>query len=237
MNQARFFKALPRLTLEHPKARWVFLTLTVENPRIEDLGDTLTLMNRAWQRLKDRKEFRPVLGWARATEVTKPADERYAHPHFHVLLMVPPSWFTRHYVKQARFRELWAECLGVDYLPQVRIETVKSRRAPGADGDPSQALGQAIAETFKYSTKPADMVSSEAWFLELTRQTHRRRFLACGGALKDVLKAAEESDRDLVGEGEDDDDDGSRLAFSWRDTDRHYRRSPKADRSPYPSDS
>ncbi|MDI5829362.1 protein rep, partial [Salmonella enterica subsp. enterica serovar Kentucky] len=42
------------------------------------------------------------------------------------------------------------------------------------------------AETLKYSTKPADMVADPEWFLELTRQTHKRRFVATGGALKDV---------------------------------------------------
>ena len=46
----------------------------------------------------------------------------------------------------------------------------------------------AVAETLKYSTKPADMVADPEWFLELTRQTHKRRFVATGGALKDVLK-------------------------------------------------
>ncbi|WP_176687188.1 protein rep, partial [Escherichia coli] len=36
--------------------------------------------------------------------------------------------------------------------------------------------------TLKYSTKPADMVADPEWFLELTRQTHKRRFVATGGA-------------------------------------------------------
>ncbi|MDI5568585.1 protein rep, partial [Salmonella enterica subsp. enterica serovar Kentucky] len=39
----------------------------------------------------------------------------------------------------------------------------------------------AVAETLKYSTKPADMVADPEWFLELTRQTHKRRFVATGG--------------------------------------------------------
>ena len=42
----------------------------------------------------------------------------------------------------------------------------------------------AVAETLKYSTKPADMVADPEWFLELTRQTHKRRFVATGGALR-----------------------------------------------------
>ncbi|OOJ78322.1 replication protein, partial [Escherichia coli] len=56
----------------------------------------------------------------------------------------------------------------------------------------------AVAETLKYSTKPADMVADPEWFLELTRQTHKRRFVATGGALKDVLKLDQETDADMV---------------------------------------
>ena len=41
----------------------MFLTLTVRNCAIEELGETLSRMNTAFQRLKDRKEFRPVQGW------------------------------------------------------------------------------------------------------------------------------------------------------------------------------
>ena len=61
MWQARFYQFLPKLVTEHPKARWLFLTLTVRNCPVTELGDTLTAMNAAWQRLKDRKEFRPYL--------------------------------------------------------------------------------------------------------------------------------------------------------------------------------
>ncbi|MDI5568725.1 protein rep, partial [Salmonella enterica subsp. enterica serovar Kentucky] len=44
-------------------------------------------------RMKDRKEFKPVQGWIRTTEVTRGRDGS-AHPHFHTLMMVPPSMFT-----------------------------------------------------------------------------------------------------------------------------------------------
>ena len=52
----------------------MFLTLTVRNCAIEELGETLSRMNTAFQRLKDRKEFRPVQGWIRTTEVTRGSD-------------------------------------------------------------------------------------------------------------------------------------------------------------------
>ncbi|MDK6280879.1 protein rep, partial [Escherichia coli] len=74
MWQARFYQSLPKIVAEYPDARWLFLTLTVRNCPITELGDTLTVMNAAFQRLKDRKEFRGVLGWVRTTEVTRGKD-------------------------------------------------------------------------------------------------------------------------------------------------------------------
>ncbi|MBE3060871.1 protein rep, partial [Klebsiella pneumoniae] len=65
----------------------MFLTLTVRNCAIEELGETLSRMDTAFQRLKDRKEFRPVQGGIRTTEVTRGSDGS-AHPHFHTLMMV-----------------------------------------------------------------------------------------------------------------------------------------------------
>lgn len=235
MWQARFHQSLPKIAQEHPKARWVFLTLTVRNCSIAELGETLTAMNAGWQRLKDRKEFKPVLGWVRTTEVTR-GEDGSAHPHFHALLMVPPSWFRgQTYVKQSRWVELWRDCMRLDYAPVVDVRAVKAAIPEGTQSSLDAmgfALQRAVAETLKYSVKPADMTADAEWFLELTRQAHKRRFVATGGALKNVLRVEEETDTDFVmadgpAEGED---DGSRIGFTWRTSERKYRRSPKTDR-------
>lgn len=91
--RAKFYQALPGIIAQHPTARFLFLTLTVENCRVEDLRETLQRMNQAWRRFVLRKEFSSVIGWVRTTEVTREKERSgYAHPHFHVLLMVP-SWY------------------------------------------------------------------------------------------------------------------------------------------------
>ncbi|MCG9116997.1 protein rep [Laribacter hongkongensis] len=221
MWQARFLQSLPDLMTGHPSARWIFLTLTVRNCQISELADTLKAMNDAWNRLRLRKEFAPVLGWIRATEVTRGRDGS-AHPHFHALLMVPPSMFTTHYVKQSRWIELWRDCARLDYLPVVNVKTVKAK--PG--NAPETALRAAVAETLKYSVKPDDMTADADWFLEMTRQVHKKRFIASGGALKDVLRVDDEADKDLAlaGDSASAEDDGTRLAFNWREHERRYRR-------------
>lgn len=230
MWQARFYQALPKIVADYPSSRWLFLTLTVRNCAIGELGDTLTTINAAFKRLEKRKELSPVQGWIRATEVTRGKDGS-AHPHFHCLLMVPPSWFSGvAYVKQARWVELWRDCLRVNYEPNVDIRTVKTKTGE-AVANVAEQLQSAVAETLKYSVKPEDMANDPDWFLELTRQLHKRRFISTGGALKNVLQLDRETNEDLVmadgvNEGED---DGSRLVFSWETEIKKYRRDPKRD--------
>lgn len=230
MWQARFYQAMPKLAEEYPKARWMFLTLTVRNCDIKDLRETLKHMNASWQRLKDRKEFKHVTGWVRSTEVTRGKDGS-AHPHFHTLMMVPPSMLSgKNYVKQSKWVELWGDCLRADYAPNVDVRVVKAKKGQ----DEAEALRAAAAETLKYSTKPTDMIGDDKWFLELTRQTYKMRFLASGGSLKNVLRIDEESNQDLIIA-----DDGTPsaidephlLGFNWRENEKRYKRAPNADRT------
>ena len=96
---------------DYPNARWMFLTLTVRNCAIEELGETLSRMNTAFQRLKDRKEFRPVQDGSAPRK--SPAAVTAAHPHFHTLMMVPPSMLSgRDYIKHGRWVELWRSACG-----------------------------------------------------------------------------------------------------------------------------
>ncbi|MBE3060516.1 protein rep, partial [Klebsiella pneumoniae] len=83
----------------------------------------------------------------------------------------------------------------------VDVRAVKPRKPK--DGESlacatAELARGAVAETLKYSTKPADMAADPKWFLELTRQTHKRRFVATGGALKDVLPRDRETDAATV---------------------------------------
>ena len=220
---ARFLEALPGLMRDHPKARWLFLTLTVPNCPIEELGETLKAMNAGWNRLRLRQEFKPVLGWARSTEVTQEAKRTgYAHPHFHCLLMVPPSWFTRHYVKQSRWVELWRDCMRLDVDPVVDVRAIK--------GDVMGAAAETL-KTFGYSVKPEQAAADPEWFLEMIRQVHRKRFFAAGGALKEAFKEPETDEEMIQGDQPAEGlDDGSRLAFAWAPTQKRYRRAPKGDK-------
>ena len=122
------FQQLPNIQERFPTHRWVFLTLTVKNPPVTELRDTLKHMNDSWKRLIETKRFKSgVAGFLRTTEVTRGNDGKMmAHPHFHALLLVKPSYFTINYIKQGDWVEMWAKALRADYLPSVNVKAVKA---------------------------------------------------------------------------------------------------------------
>jgi plasmid rolling circle replication initiator protein Rep len=216
---ARFHEALPRVVAQHPTARFVFLTLTQRNVPVGELRSTLRAMNKGWERLAQRKSFDDVvLGWVRTTEVTR-GDKRSAHPHFHVLLMVSSNYFTKRYVTQAEWAEMWRKALRVDYTPVVDIRAVKQAALP------ESGILKAARETLKYSVKPTDMKADVGWLLEITRQLRKLRFIASGGALKGVLRPGEETEKDLLLLRDANPGDGkASVFFNWQPVPRRYRR-------------
>ena len=203
--RARFYKTLPGLLAKYPTARFLFLTLTVENCPVENLRETLQSMGKSWKRLIKRKEFSSVMGWVRTTEVTREkARPGYAHPHFHCLLMVPASYFSGiGYVKKTAWAEAWRGALRADYTPVVDVRTVKPKQE-AADAEASSLPRAGVIETLKYSVKPSDMTDAPEWFVTVTEQTHKLRFIATGGLFKDVLKPEEKiTDEEMIHVGDD----------------------------------
>lgn len=218
--KARMYEVYEQTKPQYPNHRWLFLTLTVENCQIGDLRSTLKQMNHAWKKLTKRKEFASVDGWIRTTEVTrdKTRPNTHAHPHFHIILLVKPSYFSHGYIKKMDWVRLWGDCLGVQYLPNLDIRTVKPK-----NGDET-ALKSAISETLKYAVKSADMIgdgsqSAQDWFFKYTEQVHKMRFVATGGALKNALKPDDEiTETEMIsptGEQDDTNQDKRRLAFVY----------------------
>lgn len=196
MYLARFLEALPKITAENPSARWLFLTLTCRNMPVEELRSGLAWMSKSWDRLAKKKAFGVVRGFVRTTEVTRGSDG-LAHPHFHALLMVNANYFGKNYIKQEQWSEMWCDALRADYQPIVDIRVVKPKAG-------SSEIAAAVRETLKYAVKPGDMTGNPEWFLELTRQLHKLRFIATGGVLKNVMRESEETQEDLLLAGEGD---------------------------------
>lgn len=213
MWKAKAYKVLPRIVEAYPKHRWLFLTLTQKNVPIEQLRETLVVMNKAFQRLIQRKVW-PAVGWLRSTEVTRGRDGQ-THPHFHCLLMVPSSYFSgRDYLKQSEWVVLWRKALRIDYNPILDARAVKQGSKPM----------ELVPELLKYCTKESDLVADRDWFLELTRQMHKMKCVTTGGVLKEYLKELEEEPEDLIGEGDDaESQDEGKLYFGWKRKEKKYR--------------
>ena len=214
MWKARAYKILPSVVEAHPGYRWLFLTLTVRNCEITELRNTLQWMNKSWQRMIQRKKFFAV-GWIRSTEVTR-GKNGSAHPHFHCLLLVRPSYFGKSYMKQKEWVEMWRSCLRIDYAPVVDIRAIKRGHSPN----------ELVPEILKYTVKESDLVADREWFLELTRQMYKMRTVATGGVLKQYLKQLEQEPEDLIGRDEtktENEISEGHLIFKWKSEDRKYK--------------
>lgn len=213
MWKARAYKILPKVIEAYPTHRWLFLTLTIKNVPIAELRENLTQMNRGFQRLSQLKAF-PALGWLRSTEVTRGRDGN-AHPHFHCLLLVQPSYFGRNYIKQAEWVEMWRKSMRLDYTPVMDVQAIKQGNRPM----------ELVPELLKYCTKESDLVVDRAWLLELTRQMHKMRGIATGGVLKEYLRELEEEPEDLIGKDEKVEAlvEEASVYFGWKRKESKYR--------------
>lgn len=213
MWKAKAYKILPKIVAEFPTYRWLFVTLTIRNCEIEKLRENLQWMHESFKRMTKLKDF-PAVGWIKSTEVTRGKDGS-AHPHFHCLLMVQPSYFGKNYMKQAEWVDMWQRSLRIEYKPVLDVQAIKKGQQPST----------LVPELLKYCTKESDLTADREWFLELTRQMHKTRTIATGGVLKKYLKELEQEPEDLVGDdqqGEGQVDEGH-LYFGWERKEKKYR--------------
>lgn len=208
-----FTAALPAIMEEVPQGRFLLLTLTVRNCPIAELRATLADMGKAWKRLIRKPEFQIVKGWVRGSEVTR-SDIGEAHPHFHALLLVPPSYFGKSYIKQTRWIELWQDAAKLNYTPSVDIRRVKT---------PESGLSEAI-KAATYSVKPSELTTDAAWFHALHVQVSGLRFLATGGVIKAALGTKAEGESEDIAEGQaPEGEEVQKQVFGWNRPRRQYR--------------
>ena len=211
---ATMHKQLPAVQDKYPKHKWIFVTLTVRNCPISELRNNVQAMNKAFNALmrKLKKRLGDV-GYIKATEVTRGKDDT-AHPHFHVMFLVPQDYFKKKYIKQSLWTEMWQEALKCDYSPIVDVRTIRPKKMAknGSVGVQNDAVASALAETIKYGAKPSDLLKTQnqgdyGWLYEYLRQAKGLRFISIGGILKGLVKAEWKSDdEDLVHVGDGDDE-------------------------------
>jgi plasmid rolling circle replication initiator protein Rep len=228
--RAKTFKVLPKIISQYPDARFLLLTLTVKNCSLDELRATLIAMNAAWHKLAQRKSF-PAIGWIKAVEITRAKDD-YAHPHFHCLLMVKPSYFKgANYLSKDKWIDLWQKSLAVQYRPSIDIQAIREFSTVDKESFRS------VLETVKYSVKSADIlrletdithtISNQDWLVTLTEQLYKMRLLSTGGVFKQYLRELELENDDLIHINEDliDTEEGQKAAsliFTWSEQVKRY---------------
>ena len=138
---------------------FLFLTLTVRNCSVDDLTATVKTVFDGWRRFYNiwlrRYKRGSVLGSFRSFEMTFNHSTGEYHPHLHVILAVPKSYFVNPdlYITQAEWAEIWADSCDLDYTPIVHIEKVKP--------DKNGSLAGAVAEVAKYAVKESDLLAGD----------------------------------------------------------------------------
>lgn len=111
-------------------------------------------MSEAYNRLRNNRAWkRRILGAMRTLEITINPETHEAHPHYHLILVVPRSYATKGdklYWTHTDWQTQWQQAARLDYAPQVSIERVKGRKA-------------GVAEVSKYMAKDTDyLIDSQA---------------------------------------------------------------------------
>lgn len=190
---------------KEPKARYLFVTLTIKNVVPDDLGEAMTLLTKSYHKMMNRVRIKKnLLGTVRATEITRNENTGEYHPHIHAVFMVKSAYFKgTNYITYKEWAKIWGDCLGVEYAPVVDIRTIKSS---------SEDLKGAVVEAIKYPVKMTDFDLSDVKIVsELKEGTFRKRQLAYTGLLKEIDRVLnDESDK-----GSESDEPTGTLTAIW----------------------
>lgn len=181
--------------LQESGYKFLFLTLTVKNCKFSELSDTLSVLLDGWRNLSRKfryKAYSDIVGSFRTLEITINKEKCTFHPHLHCILAVKSSYFTRGYVKQSEWSELWRNCCNLDYNPVVDIRTVKSGNLDVKQGV-DVSFRSALKEVTKYVSKGSDYLDGE--FEEILLKVYYlldalsgRRLCSLSGVFKEVAK-------------------------------------------------
>lgn len=203
-NSAQTQKIVEAVVSDKPKARWLFLTLTVKNVSDgESLKESLSQMTKAFNKMvKYKKVKENLIGFMRNIEVTVNQETGFYNQHMHVLLCVENQYFKNknNYITQKEWKSFWKKALKINYDPVVDVRAIKSNKKGDSD------IESAVKETSKYSVKSADyLTENEKRNLEivydLEKGLYNKRMISYGGLLKEkhkLLNLDDVEDGDLI---------------------------------------
>jgi plasmid rolling circle replication initiator protein Rep len=121
----------------------LFLTLTVKNSSIAELHNSIKDIFYSFKKFLENKAIKTAIkGYFRALEITYNSKTKTFHPHLHLILAVPKSYYKTYYLSQEKLTFIWQKSLDVDYKPVIDIRKFKDKKG--------------IAEASKYVIKADD---------------------------------------------------------------------------------
>ena len=141
---------------------YIFLTLTLKNCNGNELGDSIDLISKSFNRMfSDNRKVKNICeGYFRSIEVTYNKKDNTYHPHIHCIIVVDKgyfSWRNEDYIKTEEWVSIWQYYLKVDYTPIVDVRKVKSK-SYNNNGIIEISKYSGVAEISKYTVKSKDII-------------------------------------------------------------------------------
>ena len=157
----------------------LFLTLTVKNCNIDELHESIKDIFYSFNKfLKNKAISNAVKGYFRALEITYNSKTKTFHPHLHVILAVPKSYFQQaYYISQEKFTYFWQQSLNADYKPICDIRKFKD----------SKGIAEASKYVIKSDNKFLSSISDEALRI-LRLELGNVRLVGFGGIFRDITR-------------------------------------------------
>lgn len=211
----RLIQGLDRFHQAHPTHKAIFATFTVKNCPITEVREQIKQLHDAFNRMRQCSFF-PTEFWFRRTELTiRPLDmagrlieaatatregtnskvlpaptgavARWeAHPHLHVLLLVPASYFSTGYVRNTEWQQQWQMAARLDYAPIVDIRRATAKRGSREPDNPD--VGAAI-EAAKYISKATDLLKLGPQLPQLHEQLKGLRMIGVSRPLQQFVRS------------------------------------------------
>lgn len=184
-------KVISAILNDKPTERFLFMTLTIRNVQGSQLPSALDTLNQAYKTLFKARDIkkRHIDGYMKAMEITYNSQTDTYHPHIHLILAVPSTYFKAgNYIKQSEWRDMWQKALHVDYAPQLNIKAIKL------------STSKAVAEVAKYPIKMDSILSIKdktkaAKALAVLQSSSRnRRFVTFGGIFAKYRRMLKQDD-------------------------------------------
>jgi hypothetical protein len=181
-----------------PDARVLFLTLTIRNVAGEEIGEAITGLYSAFQRLWRVAAVRRVaVGYFRGLEITYNRRRNDFHPHLHILVFVPKEYFRHGYIEQREWLALWQRATKDPSITQVDVRTVKPKSVGG------DRLAGAVAEVSKYAVTGKNIIQADpASTMRVVGYVHAglngRRLAQFGGLLSKIKKELKMADAETA---------------------------------------